>query len=194
MKSINRFCIPKNLFLIISLFCSSILAEKPCDFSLFDLAFTSGYIWKNDHNFKQTYGNGIPDYITADACFYPLTYAGVGVKTSYWEAKGKTMNMNQPAKLYEVPLIGYLRLRYGYWLQGYVSLGGGAIFLKEKSYLGVVTQIVGIGEAEIGFNYFPHTNFYLTGAFRYLFPRQKSSGETVDFGGYGLRGGIGFCY
>ncbi len=182
------------IFLILLFIFLSAHAYKPADFSLFDLAFTSGYIWKHDSIFKQVYGNGIPDFITVDACCYPLPYAGTGIKTSYWQAKGKTTCLKAHTKLQEVPLISYVRARFGYWLQGYVSLGGGAIFIREKSYLGTVHKTVGISEAEIGFNYFPHPNVYLTSACRYLFPRQKSAGNKADFGGVGLRGGIGFSY
>lgn len=168
--------------------------HKVCDTSCFDLAFTSGFIWKHDKIFKEVYGHGIPDLITVDACYYPCNYGGIGIKTSFWEKKGRTACLKQCTKLQEVPLIGYLRARIGTWLQGYASLGGGAIFVKEKSYLGSVRTNVGIGEAEVGLNYYPHENVYLTGAFRCLFPRKTCDGDEIDFGGFGLRGGIGFSY
>lgn len=165
------------------------------DTSCFDLACTSGYIWKHDQVFKKIYGQGIPDLITVDGCYYPCCYGGIGLKASYWEKKGCTSCLKQPTRLQEVPLIGYVRARIGTWLQSYISLGGGAIFVREQSYLGCIKTTPGIGEFEWGFNYYPHKNVYLTTAFRYLFPRHTYDGvRAADVGGLGLRAGFGLSF
>jgi hypothetical protein len=183
-----------NYIFLLTLFVASVWCKESCENQHFDFALTSGYIWKNDKHFKQVYGSGIPDIITADACYYPCRYGGLGIKTSYWHASGKTTFLKCKTTLQEVPLIFYLRGKVGCHLQAYASLGGGAIFVNEKSYLGKVKNTVGIGEAEIGLNYSACNRFYITTAFRYLFPKTTVNKERHDIGGYGLRAGIGFSF
>ncbi len=183
----------KYLFLL-TFFISSAWGEESCSHNNFDFALSSGYIWKNDPYFKKVYGSGIPDIITADACYYPWHHWGFGIKTSYWHATGKTTYLKKKTHLQEVPLIFYVRAKTGNHLQAYASLGGGAIFVTEKSYLGKAKDTVGIGEAEVGINYLPCKHFYITGAFRYLFPKTTINKERYNFGGYGLRAGLGFSY
>lgn len=183
----------KYIFLA-ALFVSSVICKKSYEYQNFDFALTSGYIWKNDNGFKQVYGNGIPDIITADACYYPWRHWGLGIKTSYWHASGNTTFLKCKTTLQEVPLIFYLRGKVGCRLQAYASLGGGAIFVTEKSYLGKVKDAVGIGEAEVGISYYACKNFYITTAFRYLFPKISINKEKHDVGGYGLRAGLGFSF
>jgi hypothetical protein len=165
-----------------------------CDGSNFDLAFSSGFVWKNDDLFKCVYGSGIVNAITVDGCYYPCTYGGVGLKTAYWGKKGETTILKQCTKLREVPLIAYLKARIGTWLQGYISLGGGVIFVREKSYLGCASTATGIGEAEVGINCHILHSFYITVAANALFPSTKINGHKAIVGGYGLRAGIGFSF
>ena len=179
---------------LLTFFVAAIWCKESCTDQNFDFALTSGYIWKNDNHFKEVYGRGIPDIITADACYYPWRHGGLGVKASYWHASGKTTVFRQKTNLQEVPLIFYLRGKVGCHLQAYASLGGGAIFVTEKSYLGKARNTVGIGEAEVGINYSACKRFYITTAFRYLFPRTSINQEKHDFGGYGLRAGLGVSF
>lgn len=180
---------------LLLLCCMPLFAYEEQKSKNFDIAFTSGYIWKHDKNFKKIYGSGIPDLITIDAFFTPVEGSfGFGVKSSYWEKHGKTSCLHQCTKIQEIPTIFYVRGKIGGWLQLYISLGGGAIVIKETSYLGKVKTHTGVGEFELGLNYYQFKNLYLTGAFRALFPRKYCNGDRVDFGGLGLRAGIGFSF
>lgn len=161
----------------------------------FSFALTSGFVFKRDEHFKKVYGRGIIDIITADLCCYQWNHIGLGIKSSYWRQKGKTTVLKNHATIQEIPLIGYIRAPFGsHKAQGYVSLGGGCIFLKEKSPIGKVHAHTGIGEAELGFNYCFHTRFYLTGASRVLFTKQTIHGTCADVGGIGLRAGLGVTF
>lgn len=161
------------------------------------LAFTTGYVFKHDKNdFRDNFNNGIQNIITVDGCYYFLPNIGVGTKVSYWSTKKHGTFLNNPAKLQEVPLTFYLRtLVYpGKSLQLYTSLGGGAIFLVEKELQKTVKESKGIGEFEIGLNLFLMQNLAITGAFRYLFPRETFNKQKADIGGFDLRAGIGFSF
>ncbi len=195
----------KNIFTIflftVSALCTSSFClaaqeeEENCSFS--SVAFTTGYVFKHDHIFKEVYGHGIQNVITADACYYPKELWGIGAKLSYWRARGKTTFYKQCTCLREIPLTFYLRRLFDSCyegLQGYASLGAGAIFIKEKSYLGRVKRTKGIGELELGFNYQTCGDLDITGAFRYLFPREKIRGQKHDVGGFDFRAGIGYSY
>jgi hypothetical protein len=185
----------KIYILTILAFISINMHAQRCAPSIFDLVFTSGFIWKVDRVFKEVYGVGIPDLITVDGCYYLSDYFGIGIKTSYWERKGKEIIPDQPPKIQEVPLITYLRARVGYGIQGYISLGGGATFVKENRDPIHFKKAVGIGEVEAGINYYIHRFSYFSCAFRYLFPRQSFEETTLtDFGGLGLRVGLAFSY
>lgn len=164
-----------------------------CKRSTVDLALSTGYIWKNDHHFKKVYGQGIEDIITLDGCYWFSRYVGVGLKGSYWSADGKTTVLKKSTHVKEVPAIAYLRARIGCVIQLYGSLGVGGIYVHEKSYLGQVNTSAWCGEAEIGLNYYFAKHIYLTTAFRYLYSRKEihSLHENADFGGYGIRGGLG---
>jgi hypothetical protein len=169
--------------------------EKKND-SLFTGALTAGYVFKHDCLFKQIYGHGMVNVITGDGCYYPWEHWGLGVKVSYWRAEGKTTFLKHCSLLQEVPVTFYLRKRKDFdcGLQLYGSLGGGVIWMQEKSYLGKVHSNKGIGELEIGVNYPAWHWINVTGAFRYLFPRQTEFCRKVDVGGCDLRAGIGFSF
>jgi len=163
-----------------------------------DVAVTTGYIWKNDCRFKEIYGEGIQDVITVDVCGWFSECFGIGLKGSYWEAEGRTPVCRLHTNVHEIPLIGYVRreIEFDCTFAAYASLGGGIIFVREKSELGKVNTDTWGGEAEIGLNYYFFKNFYLTTAFRYLYFKKKIAGidERADFGGYGLRGGLGISF
>lgn len=163
----------------------------------FSAALTSGFVFKhNDCRFKEIYGRGMINVITGDFCYYASCLGGIGMKVSYWQRKGRTACFNQAACLQEVPITFYLRglMNVSCRLQGYASLGGGLIWLNEKSYLGHVKKWEGIGEAEIGLNYAILGCFDFTTAFRYLFPRHCQNGITFDAGGLELRAGFGWSF
>lgn len=190
-----------SLFLIL---CSSLPAQLIADASaehedsVFSTAFSAGYVFKNDCAFNQVYGPGIVNAITADFCYYLLGLLGVGTKVSYWRAKGKTTSLCRDSLIQEVPVTFYVRARKNLEcnLELYTSLGGGIIWMKEKSYLGKVQKTKGIGEAELGLNYPVCDYCTITSAFRCLFPAQKinNGAKRSVIGGYELRGGIGFAF
>ena len=162
-------------------------------------AFTAGYVFKyNDCWFKEVYGTGMVNAITFDGCYNPWEYVGFGTKVSYWLAKGETTFQKRSTHLYEVPWTFYVRgmghLKCNLRLYG--SLGGGPVWIKEKSYLGTVSVTKGLGEAEIGAVYPVWSHLIVTGAFRLLFPCQSlcDGGPTVNIGGCDLRAGIGFAF
>jgi hypothetical protein len=169
----------------------------PTEKSRFSTAFTAGYVFKSDCRFNQVYGSGMVNAITADGCYYPWEMLGVGAKVSYWRARGKTTSLKRHTLLQEVPFTVYLRAlkELECDLQLYVSLGGGALWIKEKSYFGHVKKTKGIGEVELGANYPVHECCMLTSAFRYLFPKEKLNGaHHVQVGGYDLRAGVAFTF
>ncbi len=176
------------------------VSEKQCD--RFTSAFSAGYVFKHDDRFfKEVYGRGMGNVITGDVCYYPFydcpwQYWGVGGKISYWLAFGKTTFFKRHTTLHEVPLTVYIRriIDLKCCLQLYGSLGGGAAWMREKSYLGKVHHWKGIGEVEVGLTYPLWYCFDFTSAFRYLFPRQKQSHIKIDVGGFDLRAGIGFSF
>lgn len=165
--------------------------------SCFLLALTSGYVFKHhDTFFKEVYGRGIINIITIDGCYFPWESWGIGGKVSYWRTKGKTNVLKQRTSLHEEPLTFYVRKTTNWWcnIQPYISLGGGVIFIQEKSYLGHVHKSKGIGELEVGLNYPVWCFLNITGAFRYLFPREVICQQKSDIGGFDLRAGISFSF
>lgn len=164
--------------------------------SRFFSAFSAGYAFKHDCEFKKVYGHGMANIITADGCYYPWKNWGVGMKTSYWRAKGRTTFLKRRTHLYEVPITFYLRAKKAFQsgLDMYASLGGGVALIKEKSYLGKKRFNKGIGEVEVGLVYPVWRCVNLVGAFRYLFPHQSQGCDKVDVGGFDLRAGIGFSF
>lgn len=166
--------------------------------SCFTGAFSAGYVFKRGCTFKEVYGNGIVNVITADGCYYPWKHWGIGTKISYWRGNGRTTFLKKHSVLQEVPLTFYLRRTHDFrcGLQTYASLGGGIAWIREHSYLGKACLFKGIGEAEVGINYPIWRCLNLTGAFRYLFPRQsqRDSTQKVDVGGFDLRAGIEFPF
>ncbi|MBY0110181.1 MAG: hypothetical protein K2X90_03665 [Candidatus Babeliaceae bacterium] len=189
------------LFLILfflPLFCNKARQNlKKQDFTKFNLTFTTGYVFKHDDDFfKERFKNGIQNIITVDGCYYFLPAIGIGSKVSYWATKSHGTFLNNPAKLQEVPLTFYLRTIFYSWknLQLYTSLGGGAIFLAEKNYQEAIKTSKGIGEFELGLNIFLGRYFDISGAFRYLFPRETFNNQKADIGGFDLRAGIGLSY
>lgn len=189
----------KLLLIALCMICAPLLctAEESCMenqcCTTFDL--TTGYVFKHDCNFKSVYGHGIQNIITADACYYWCESWGLGAKVSYWQAKGCTTLFKQRTHLHEIPLTFYVRKSIDCsCLQLYGSVGGGAMFIKEKSYLGCVKETKGVGELEIGAYYDVCSCFDITAAFRYLFPHECVLGKKVDIGGFDLRAGIGFSY
>lgn len=159
-------------------------------------ALTAGYVFKNDCNFKQVYGHGMANCITADVCYSACNRWGLGTKVSYWRATGCTTFLRQRTVLQEVPLTFYLRRikNFDCGLQLYASLGGGVVWAKEKSYLGCLKLHKGIGEVEVGLNYQLWRNVNFTSAFRYLFPKQSQACRKVTIGGSDLRAGFAFLF
>lgn len=184
-------------FLILSGVVTQIFADH-CDMedARFDVALTAGYVFKNDHRFKEVYGHGMVNIITADGCYYPCRYGGVGAKLSYWRATGETTFLGLHTLAQEVPLIFYLRGKKDFRcnVRLYGSLGGGFAWIQEKSYLGKVRTYKGLGELEVGLNYSMCGWANITTAIRYLFPPQSRRGEKIDVGGVDLRAGIGFSF
>lgn len=179
------------LFLVM-IFINSLKCETQC----FSFALSAGYVFKDDNIFKKVYGNGIVNIITADGCYYPWANWGIGSKISYWSTHGKTTFLKKRTCLEEVPLTFYIRriqdLSCNF--QAYASLGGGIVWVKEKSYLGDFRIHKGIGELEIGLNLSIWQNLSLTGAVRYLFPRQCVNNRKMDIGGVDLRLGLEFPF
>ena len=188
----------KNLFFSLLILASMVSTRLFCnDSEKFFAAVTAGYVFKNnDDRFKDVYGHGVINAITGDFCYYPWERWGLGAKISYWRKKGRTSFLQLRSIIQEVPVTFYARLikRFDCKLNLYASLGGGFIWLKEKSYLGTVRLTKGIGEVEVGLYYPIWRRLNITGAFRYLFPPQSHSCEKVRFGGFDLRAGIGFSF
>jgi len=164
--------------------------------SYLDAALSAGYVFKNDDRFKAVYGHGMVNIITADGCFYPCKYSGVGAKLSYWRATGKTTFLGLRTVVQEIPATLYLSVRkkFRYAVELYGSLGAGFAWIKEKSYLGNVRTYKGLGELEVGLNYSRCGRVNIITAARYLFPPQSRWGEKFDVGGIDLRAGIGFSF
>lgn len=189
MKNITR------LFFVValSLLTASVHAHS---YTHFTKAFTAGYVFKHDCQFKDLYGHGMINCITADTCYYPWCSWGIGAKISYWRAQGHTSFLGQETLAQEVPLTFYLRKTHDFacGLQAALSLGAGVAWIKEKNYLCGKTIHKGIGEVEVGLNYNVWRCVDLASAFRYIFPRQKECCSTIDVGGCDLRAGIGFAF
>jgi hypothetical protein len=194
MKKIMVF----PLFIWLVLVPQRLVCEEPCaQDPRFGATFSSGYVFKHDDQaFRETYGFGMGNVITADWSYNPWESWGFGAKMSYWLALGKTTFFQKNTFLQEIPVTFYIRptLNLKCCLQLYASLGGGFVWIKEKSYLGHVTQYKGIGEVETGFNYPVSRRINVTSAFRYLFPRKSHDGSKIDVGGFDLRAGIGVVF
>ncbi len=182
----------KSFFLIVFGFLTftKIHAHPPVD-----VAFTTGYLWKGDTNFNRIYGRGIHDVITIDACFWWWQCTGIGVKGGYWSADGRDDFTGERLNMHEIPFIFYVRGRVGDRLQGYASLGAGFIANEERSDLEIEVRdrLAGAFEAEIGSSYYFCKHVFATAAFHYIYSRYRLPGTVVnaDFGGYGLRAGLG---
>ncbi len=157
---------------------------------------SAGYVFKNDCTFKDVYGHGMINALTADWCYYPWQMWGIGAKISYWRAHGRTTFLKRCTLVQEVPVTVYARLvkDFDCGLQAYVSLGGGITWIKEKSYLGHAHVYKGIGEIEVGLSYAVWRCLNLVSAFRYIFPPQSQQCDRVDVGGCDLRAGIGVSF
>lgn len=162
----------------------------------FDGSLSAGYVFKNDSKFKDVYGRGIVNVLTADGCYYPWERWGFGAKISYWRKKGCTTFLQLRSILQEVPITFYVRRikKFDCGLQMNASLGAGVVWMKEKSYLGKVKLNKAIGEVEVGLQYSIVRWFNIVGAFRYLFPPQRQSCKKKVVGGFDLRAGIGFSF
>lgn len=166
----------------------------------YDLAFSAGYVFKTESQFKDVYGHGIINALTGDFCYYRWDVWGLGAKISYWRKKGRTSFLQQRSIIQQVPITFYARRvkRFDSGLQLNASLGAGLIWTKEKSYLGKVKQTKGIGEVEVGLQYPIWRSLNIVGAFRYLFPKQRQSKDCgcdrVVVGGLDLRAGLGFSF
>ena len=85
-----------------------------CDvFDMRDSSFTgalsAGYVFKHaDSVFKDVYGLGMVNAITADGCYHPWQSWGIGAKISYWFANGRTSFLKFHTHLHEVPMTVYL--------------------------------------------------------------------------------------
>lgn len=194
----NEINMKKIIFLLL-LFTTTFHSLNSCENSFYT-NFSAGYVFKHDTDFKEVYGSGLANLITADFCYSRCGKWGIGTKVSYWRAHGKTTFLKQRTTLKEIPLTFYLRaIKDICSLQMYASLGGGIVWIKEKSYLGERKIHKGVGEAEIGLNYMVRECFNLTSALRYLFPAQRVCKKNVcdhkiDIGGLDLRLGIGFSF
>ena len=149
----------KNIFFSLFIFLSLLCTQSLCGFletqdnCCFTGAFTAGYVFKfDDHLFKEVYGQGMGNVITGDICYHPWECWGIGGKLSYWLAFGRTTLLERHTTLQQIPMTIYLRRLFDFTcgLQLYASLGGGATWIREKSYLGHTHQWRGIGEAEVG--------------------------------------------
>jgi hypothetical protein len=159
-------------------------------------AISAGYVFKHDCSFKNVYGRGIVNMITVDGSYSPWNFWAIGTKISYWRAKGKTSFLKESSLLQEVPVTLYVRRikEFQSALQIYASLGGGVVWVKEKSYLGEVRLHRGIAEVEAGLVYPIVRCINVISAFRYLFPSQSQSCNKKDLGGFDVRAGIGFSF
>ncbi len=163
------------------IFLSLLFAHACCNAQVnthdcFTGAFSSGYVFKHDDGvFNSVYGRGMGNVITADFCYYPWHCWGIGGKSSYWLAFGRTTFFKRHTKLHEIPITFYVRrmIDLNCCLQLYASLGGGVAWMRESSYLGKVSRWKGIGEVEAGLHYPLYCNLNFTSAFRYIFPRQS---------------------
>lgn len=161
------------------------------------VVFSSGYVFKNDNIFREVYGYGVGNILTADFCYYRWNTWGIGAKASYWLAVGRTTSLRKSTVLQEIPITFYVRKIFDTQcgLRTYASLGGGFAWIGEHSYLGNVSQARGLGEVEIGIHYpFSCRRAVFSTALRYLFPPQKQGFFKADVGGIDLRAGFGFYY
>jgi len=162
----------------------------------FNTTVTAGFVFKHDCRFKQIYGKGMVNAITADFCYRAWQVWGFGAKLSYWRRKGCTSFLQQRALAQQVPFTIYVRgiKTFDRGVQLYASLGAGFIWTREKSYLGCPTTTKGVGEIEAGVNSPVWHHLNLTLALRYLFPPQCYNGDKADVGGVDLRAGIGISF
>lgn len=194
----KRVYLSTIVFLIVS--STNLCTHKPHiekrDNNRFNVAFTAGYVFKFDDRFKEIYGHGMANAITADFSYYPWNILGVGAKCSYWRSKGRTAFLQLRSIAQEIPFIVYARgiKTFDCALQLYGSLGGGFAWIKEKSYLGSVQTYKGLGEIEVGLNSPIWHRINLTFATRYLFPPQCFKGDTANIGGFDIRAGIGVSF
>ena len=158
----------------------------------FTSALTAGYVFKRGDRFKQVYGHGMVNIMTADLAYTFKDVWGIGGKAAYWRAHGQTTFLLQPTSLQEVPITLYLSRAHDFdsGLQIYGSLGGGLAWIKEKSYLGTIKLHKGIGEMEVGMSYSACNYVSFTMATRYLFPPQMQVSTKKDIGGVDLRAGF----
>lgn len=189
-----------SLYVFSSIFSGLVLARDK-NLVPYNIALSSGYVFKHDCRFKEVYGHGMVDIITTDFCYFPWKTWGFGAKMSYWRAEGRTTFLDYCTVAQEIPVTVYAKAAHYFNcdLQVYASLGGGFEWVKEKSYLGCVKVYKGIGEVEVGLHY-PLVKFFnFTTAFRYVFPPQrlyrcKSDCLNFDFGGCDLRAGFSFLF
>lgn len=177
----------------------AVAVTEECELSnsRFRTALSAGYVFKyNDTLFREVYGLGMGNIITADGSCSIWESWAIGTKISYWLAIGKTTAFNRRTFLQEVPWTFYLCKIFNLkgCVQWYFSLGGGVAWIKEESYLGNKHQWRGIGEIELGVSYPVWRCLDLTSAFRYLFPRQKQGSTNADIGGFDLRAGLGYSF
>jgi hypothetical protein len=190
--------------LIIGISCEKLLVSNNTENSRlpYTIAFSSGYVFKNDSLFRKVYGLGAINVITTDFCYFPWKCWGFGTKVSYWRAKGHTTILKACTLLQEIPLTFYARAAHttDSGVQLYGSLGGGFAYIKEKSYLPCIKAYKGLGEVEVGMHYPIHHCLHLTAAFRYLFPPQclykknNIDNHKFDVGGCDLRAGLSFLF
>lgn len=157
---------------------------------------TTGLIWINDRDFNLVYSGEMSDLITLD---YLWRYGshGIGAKISYWATRGNTTCTKEIANVFEIPTTIYVRTQFGNALQSYVSLGAGFIYVLEKSpKIGSAHFLVAGLDIEAGMNWFLINNLYITAALDYLwFPKRITEfDQTFQFGGLGLRGGLGLTF
>ena len=170
--------------------------QDPCWLSCYDLAASTGYVWKGDGHFRDTYAKGIENIITLDTTWWMFRNYGLSLKGSYWAANGTVIGTQESTSIWQVPLALSLKGRIGSRFQAYGSIGVDLILTRESNFLGVANETGWGGEVEAGLNYYIYKQFYITAAIRYIYCRKYITAvqDRADLGGTDLRGGLGVSF
>jgi hypothetical protein len=158
------------------------------------IALGVSYHIKDDQYFKQVYDNGTANY-TVEAGYWLMRSLAVGIKLSYLHKTGKTLLLRSETSLWQIPVMGYLKLgfRLARRWRVYGALDFGYLFFKEESYIGAIEDSQPGWGLESGLEYSFTKTLYLLGAvgfqsFKKTFPGLN---ETQQLGGVDIRIGIG---
>jgi len=175
--------IKKTFLILATLLCMPAVASTaPAPQRFSTLALTAGGILK----VAPFEGACLPgaNIITADWCYHPHHWWGVGAKMSYWFSPFLLGYKDRnDVGLHEIPVTAYLRgiAGSGGNVQAYASVGGGFVAVLGMMGLGVV----GAMEAEVGLNATISERTKFTTAARYLAYGHPSVGicpiGTADF-------------